>query len=252
MARPLAVLATALVVIGCQAGPIPSAAGTSDPSGPTPPASRTIDEPPSPTPTAPAAPSPTLSAHWEPLAQIESHEDIYGIVAFDEGYVVADGFNRPLVHVSPDGREWSEIRLDPEGSLADLTLAITSDSDQVLVVGAASPCQDPLFEDEEAEDGEEGIRPGCGTRPRSWITDDGREWRASEPVDRHPNDDAGFELAWSLPSGGWEAAAYRTFDLNDETFVPQSLWASDDGTSWSIDPGRAGGTVVRAGAHGRR
>jgi hypothetical protein len=194
---------------------------------------------------------PTADLAWHAIGVIPAEAEIAGVVGFADGYVALERGSRS-VWFSADGQAWRAIQLpfkvkkDEHGRrLETRTQAVTANGTQVLVVGGYEhePCQAP---------GEvsTGGGPECPFYPTAWISGDGVTWKGAYPGPEPPEPrgyDQGSEFvaAWSVPTGGWDAAL--SF-WEGETLTGRDIWHSSDGITWTeLEPGPAAdvGSVVQ-------
>ena len=110
--------------------------------------------------------------------------------------------------------------------------AAASNGKSLIVGGSYSPCTrlaynaNPFFD--------------CRARPVSWVSRDGRTWKASGPWTGRlgPRGKAGsdFVALWGVPSGGWDAAQLFSGSDESDDLEPTgpAIWHSDDGRTWTV------------------
>ena len=193
---------------------------------------------PSTSPSQSSSPTPsyspaTAAVHWEQITSVDA-PDPFGdrrlLAGFDGGYVALQR-SPPAAWFSPDGTTWTRSALKALEGFAGSADAIASDGASILVGGDYSPCTRRQYSDDPFRE--------CRSRPVSWISSDGLEWRTSDPWDG-PNGEEGrsgslFGTVWSVPTGGWDAG--QLFDPSDESddfpAGGPALWHSSDGIDWT-------------------
>lgn len=241
--RLLGGLAAMVILGGCSAGATasPTAPPSTVPSSVTPTAVPSPVATPSPVPDA--SEEPTADLAWHDIGVIPAEAGIPDVVGFAQGYVALERGSRS-VWFSADGQAWREIKLpfkvrkDEYGRrLEARTQAVTANGAQVLVVGGYEhePCRPP-------DETSTGGGPECPFYPTAWVSDDGVTWQSAYPGPEPPEPrgyDQGSEFvaAWSVPTGGWDAAL--SF-WEGESLTGRDLWHSSDGITWTeLEPGPA-------------
>jgi hypothetical protein len=228
----------AVVGSGCGVN-APSAPTNIAPSPPSPAAATALASAATPYPTPQSAVG--REVQWERIATVANAPDRLGdwrvLGGFLGGYAAIES-SPAAVWFSADGIEWTETRLRvPRGTPLQVQ-AIAGGRAEILLGGSYTPCsprayeRDPFFE--------------CRPRPVSWISSDGRNWRASPPW-KGPVGEPGrsgslFQQLWPVPNGGWDAA--QAFDPSDESdgfeLRGPAIWHSSDGLAWKPLKGHSG------------
>ncbi len=195
-------------------------------------------------PTPPLSPSakpelpttePTGEVSWRRIGttrapNIAEGYGVYDVAGFDDGYVLVDG--SPIIKASEDGMAWTTVQPPLSYGIVVALKAAASNGKSLIVGGSYSPCTrlaynaNPFFD--------------CRARPVSWVSRDGRTWKASGPWTGRlgPRGKAGsdFVALWGVPSGGWDAAQLFSGSDESDDLEPTgpAIWHSDDGRTWTV------------------
>jgi len=233
-----------VAVVGACATDVPSVAPSSAIPSPEPSAvvapTQLVTPAPAVTPRPTAAPSalptatPAKLVPWEDIGSLEasSEDSEFGVVGFAKGYVVTWGEDAQVAY-SADGISWRTTKLKVKGgTVLDVGPAAT-DGQHVVLMGRYSSCSRRRLEADET-----GL---CGSRPTSWISDDGRQWLGgvgwNGRQDPHPSADSTIYAVWAVAPERWEAAQviYNGTTPGDPGGpTGPALWRSRDGLHWSL------------------
>jgi hypothetical protein len=204
------------------------------------------------------APTPALSTgpkrDWQRIAVVEGATDASGgwrrLAGSPIGYVAISSVPA-AIWFSPDGVAWAKTRLEvPEGT-ALAAEAVAGGTESIVVGGDYTPCSRTAYSRNPFGE--------CRPRPASWVSTDGRTWRASPGWNGRIGDPgrAGsvFNAVWPVPGDGWDAA--QAFDASDESddfdLAGPAIWHSPDGLHWELlkrYEGRCGSDVATSGLRG--
>ena len=188
-------------------------------------------------PTSSATPQSSIASgvRWEPIATVANAPDRladWRVLGGSLGGYAAIQSSPPAVWFSADGITWSETRLRvPRGTPVQVE-AIADRDDEILLGGSYTPCSRRAYERNPFYE--------CRPRPVSWVTSDGRSWRASPPwegpVGEKGQSGSLFQHLWAVPTGGWDAV--QAFDpsdeLDDADLTGSAIWHSSDGLAWKL------------------